>query len=200
MSSVPLPFMFPHAIAFWVAYVWAFYVSEWNMIRGSKAELPSATAPRQDSLRWLTSVALVAQLGAFGAAFWAPAQFPERATEPMFWCGIALLLGGSMLRRHCFRMLGRNFTIDVRVSAAQSVVDRGAYAYVRHPGYTAAIAMLIGVGLALGSYISLTVITAMALFVYMRRIEFEERALVEVLGENYLAYAKGRRRLIPYVY
>lgn len=192
--------MFPYAIAFWIAYVWAFYLSEWSMIRGSKAELPSATAPRQDSLRWLMSVALVAQVGAFGVAFWTPAQFPERAIEPMFWSGVVLLLGGSMLRRHCFRMLGTNFTIDVRVLAAQSVVDRGAYAYVRHPGYAAAIAMLIGVGLALGSYISLAVITVMALFVYVRRIEFEERALVEVLGESYLTYARGRRRLIPYVY
>lgn len=195
---MPLPFVFPYATAFWIAYVWAFYLSEWSMIRGSKAELPSATAPRQDSLRWLMSVALVAQVGAFGLAFWTPAQFPER--EPMFWLGVALLLGGSMLRRHCFRVLGRNFTIDVRVSAAQSIVDRGAYAYGRHPGYTAAIAMLIGVGLALGSYISLAVITLMALFVYIRRIEFEERALVEVIGASYLTYARGRKRLIPYVY
>lgn len=200
MGDTPLPFAFPYALAFWLAYVWAFYVSEWRMIRASKTTAsPTGTAP-QDSLRWLASLALLAQLLAFALAFWAPAQFPVGSVKPVFWLGLALLLAGSMLRRHCFRMLGDSFTIDVRTCTSQPVVDRGAYAVIRHPGYTAAIVMLVAVGLALGSYISLLLLTATALFVYLRRIAFEESALEETLGEKYRAYAVRRKRLVPYVY
>ena len=200
MSATPLPFVFPYAVGFWLAYVWAFYLSEWSMIRASKTTAPPTSDVPQDSLRWLMSLALIAQLVAFAVAFWAPAQFPASGIEPMFWLGIVLLIVGSMLRRHCFRMLGQNFTIDVRASANQPVVERGAYAVIRHPGYAAGIVMLVAVGLALGSYISLLILTITALFVYLRRIAFEERALEATLGEKYRIYAASRKRLIPYVY
>ena len=200
MSATPLPFVFPYAVGFWLAYVWAFYLSEWSMIRASKTTAaPTGDVP-QDSLHWLMSLALIAQLVAFAVAFWAPAQFPASGIEPMFWLGIVSLIAGSMLRRHCFRMLGQNFTIDVRASANQPVVERGAYAVIRHPGYAAGIVMLVAVGLALGSYISLLILTITALFVYLRRIAFEERALEATLGEKYRIYAASRKRLIPYVY
>lgn len=200
MSATPLPFVFPYAVGFWLAYVWAFYLSEWSMIRASKTTAPPTSDVPQDSLRWLMSLALIAQLVAFAVAFWAPAQFPASGIEPMFWLGIVALIAGSMLRRHCFRMLGQNFTIDVRASANQPVVERGAYAVIRHPGYAAGIVMLVAVGLALGSYISLLILTITALFVYLRRIAFEERALEATLGEKYRIYAASRKRLIPYVY
>ena len=170
------------------------------MIRASKTTAPPTSDVPQDSLRWLMSLALIAQLVAFAVAFWAPAQFPASGIEPMFWLGIVALIAGSMLRRHCFRMLGQNFTIDVRASANQPVVERGAYAVIRHPGYAAGIVMLVALGLALGSYISLLILTITALFVYLRRIAFEERALEATLGEKYRIYAASRKRLIPYVY
>lgn len=200
MSATPLPFILPHAVAFWLAYIWTFYVAQWKMIRASKTAAPVSAAPQQDSLRWLTSLALVAQVLAFAVAFWAPARFPLGSIEPLFWFGIALLAAGSVLRRHCFRMLGESFTIDVRVSATQPVIDRGAYAVIRHPGYMAGMIMLVAVGLALGSFVSLLVLTATALFVYLRRIAFEESVLEATLGDKYRKYAAGRKRLIPFFY
>lgn len=200
MSATPLPFIWPHAVAFWLAYLWAFYGAEWNMIRASKTTAPVSGAPPQDSLRWLTSFALVAQVLAFAVAFWAPARLPPASIEPLFWTGIALLFAGSALRRHCFRMLGESFTIDVRASATQPVIDRGAYAVIRHPGYTAGILMLIAVGLALGSFVSLVILTVTALLVYLRRIRYEETVLEATLGDKYRRYAAGRKRLVPFVY
>src|ERR1700694_4984524 len=97
MSATPLPFAFPYALAFWLVYVWAFYVSEWRIIRASKITASPTGAPRQE-LRWIFSLLLVAQLLAFAFAFWAPAQFPVDSIKPVFWLGLALLLAG-MLRR-----------------------------------------------------------------------------------------------------
>lgn len=200
MSATPLPFLLPYAIAFWFVYIWAFYVSEWSMIRASTITTQATRYPPRVSLHWFMSLALFAQLLAFGVAFWAPARFSAGSIIPMFWLGLVLLLAGSMLRRHCFRMLGENFTIDVRASESQPVIDRGAYAVIRHPGYAAGIVMLVAVGLALGSYISLGILAVTAVFIYLRRIAFEERALEAALGEKYRAYAAGRKRLLPYIY
>jgi protein-S-isoprenylcysteine O-methyltransferase Ste14 len=52
----------------------------------------------------------------------------------LFWIGLMTMIAGSLLRRHCWRMLGGSFTGAVIVTPDQSVVERGAYATfaIRH--------------------------------------------------------------------
>jgi len=200
-NQTPLPFVGLFAMAFWATYLWTFFVSEWSVIRHSKTSRPSdSAAPNQDELGWMMGITLVAQALAIASAFWPTGRFSVELQVPMFWLGISLLLAGSALRQHCFRMLGENFTIDVRVSENQPIIDRGAYAVIRHPGYTAGIIMLTGIGVALGSLLSTLIMLSSALFVYIRRINFEEQALERVLGEKYRKYAVSRKKLFPYVY
>ncbi|NOZ42668.1 MAG: isoprenylcysteine carboxylmethyltransferase family protein [Alphaproteobacteria bacterium] len=200
MDIQPLPFSFPYAIAFWGTYIWAFYLSEWNMIRRSAKTMDSQAIPKKSELKWIGTMMLVAQFVAFAVSFWDVAPFPPAGSKPAFFLGIVLIIVGSALRRHCFRMLGANFTIDVRAHENQTIVDQGAYALVRHPSYTAGLIMVVGLGLALGSYLSLVIITTVTLFAYLQRIGFEEQTLTAALGEKYLAYARGRKRLMPYIY
>ena len=51
--------------------------------------------------------------------------------------------------------------------------------------------VLIGVGLALGNWISLVVCVLIPLAAYVVRIRVEEGALEEALGDAYLRYEKG---------
>lgn len=191
----------PLAAVFWVAYVWAFFVSEWKIIKRTKADLSQANAFHQDShLKISQFVMPLSQLIAFAVAFIEPLQFRTSDPNVLFWIGITMLIGASILRRHCFRMLGEYFTFDVRVHEEQPVIERGAYTWVRHPSYTAAILMFTGVGFSLGNWVSLVILSTIAVFVYMKRIAVEERALEETLGERYRAYMQSRKRLIPYVY
>jgi protein-S-isoprenylcysteine O-methyltransferase Ste14 len=44
-------------------------------------------------------------------------------------------------------------------------------------------------------FLSLPIIGA-----FLRRIRIEERALVEALGEQYRAYMRRTKRLIPFIY
>ncbi len=46
-------------------------------------------------------------------------------------------------------MLGERFTGAVTVRAGQTVVGRGAYCFVRHPSYTAAFLIYLGIGFTL---------------------------------------------------
>lgn len=110
------------------------------------------------------------------------------------------MVSGSLLRRHCFRMLGESFTGDVRARADQQVVTRGAYALLRHPAYTAGTLMNIGIGVALGSWASAILLGVTSFAVYAYRIAVEERALLAAIGDPYRDFMSTRKRLIPYVY
>ena len=118
----------------------------------------------------------------------------------VFFIGGALVIAGSLLRRHCFRMLGTSFTGDVRATADQIVVDRGAYRYLRHPSYAAGLLMNVGLGVALGSWMSVALIAVGSWLAYAYRISVEERALLTVIGEPYARFRATRKRLIPFIY
>lgn len=97
-------------------------------------------------------------------------------------------------------MLGASFTVEVRASADQPLVASGAYRFLRHPAYLAGLLMLTGFGLATASLASALLMLATALFVYIRRINSEELALLDAMGERYRAYCATRRKIIPFIY
>jgi protein-S-isoprenylcysteine O-methyltransferase len=142
-------------------------------------------------------------LGFLAAFFlaWVPAlHFSPAYSVAGFWLGVGLMVSGSLLRRHCFRMLGESFTGDVRASSEQQVVTRGAYSILRHPSYTAGILLNAGVGLALGSWASALSMIVTSFAVYGYRIAVEERALSAAIGAPYREFMATRKRLIPFVY
>jgi len=59
--------------------------------------------------------------------------------------------------------------------------------------------MFIGIGLALGSWLSFALLTIATIATYAYRVTVEERVLLETLGEPYGRYLKQRKRFIPYV-
>jgi protein-S-isoprenylcysteine O-methyltransferase Ste14 len=59
--------------------------------------------------------------------------------------------------------------------------------------------MFIGIGLALGSWVSFLLLTVGSIATYRYRVAIEERILLQTLGEPYASYMKGRRRFIPYI-
>ena len=142
----------------------------------------------------------ILRFGALALAFVPPLRFPRSLQLAVFVAGVALLVGGSLLRRHCWRMLGRHFTGNVTAETSQPVIERGAYAWVRHPSYTAGILMNVSLGLALGSWGSALLLLVAALAVYGYRIAVEERVLLDTLGAPYAAYMRRHKRLVPYLF
>jgi protein-S-isoprenylcysteine O-methyltransferase Ste14 len=118
----------------------------------------------------------------------------------LFWLGVAAMIAGGLLRRHCRRMLGSSFTGAVVVKPEQTVVNRGAYRLVRHPSYTAGAILFVGIGLALGNWIGVVVLAIVVGLVYSYRVHVEERALVAVLGDPYRQYMTRTRRFVPFLF
>ena len=187
-------FKLPFAIPFWIVFFFAF-VREGRVIQGSFATTPS----EQDAgtFRALVIGSPLALIAAIAASFlpWLTIAWPEIAVV----LGIALLIAGAVLRRYCFNALGKSFTGTVIVASDQAIIQHGPYRFVRHPSYTAAFLMFIGIGLALCSWISLAILFFAHCYLYGRRVAVEERALLDTLGAPYREYMSRTRRFIPFV-
>ena len=192
----PLPFVWPYALLYWAVIVWAFW-PEFRIVRRAQR---SGNQKDAKSLQVILIGMQLAFLVAYPLAWVRSLQFSPAHRLFTFLIGVALLIAASLLRRHCWRLLGASFTGDVRASADQEVITHGAYAVLRHPSYTAGILLNTGVGIALGSWASTALLALASIAVYGYRIVVEERALLAAIGEPYRRFMSTRKRLIPFVY
>ena len=116
-----------------------------------------------------------------------------------FYPGIFLMVIGILVRQWAIFVLGRFFTLTVSVQKNQKVVDYGPYRFIRHPSYLGLFIIIIGIGLALGSWGGILVLLVMNGLAFGYRIHIEEKFLVSELGDNYIQYMKRTKRLIPFV-
>ena len=87
----------------------------------------------------------------------------------------------------------------IQVTSGQTVISIGPYALVRHPMDAAALLMLLGIPIALGSWWGALVLLALIPVLGWRLID-EERLLLRDL-DGYAEYRrKVRWRLIPYIW
>lgn len=182
--------LFWAAVVFWLAAEWVF---------GVRSRPPAGATLRDRGSR----IVVVASVG-IGIALAANLAFvvPEAAIAaprrlvPL--AGIALMVGGEVFRLYAIRSLGRYFTFVVALHPGQRVVESGPYRLIRHPSYTGSLVTLVGMCLAMANWLSLLGMIPVALG-YWYRIRVEERALVEGLGEEYRAYVRRTKRIIPYI-
>ncbi len=59
--------------------------------------------------------------------------------------------------------------------------------------------MFTGIGLALGSWISVAILFLVHCYLYGMRVSVEEKALLETLGDPYREYMSHTKRSIPFV-
>jgi protein-S-isoprenylcysteine O-methyltransferase Ste14 len=124
-----------------------------------------------------------------------------RAGEPyVAAAGLVLLVAGTALRWAAIRALWRYFTVNVSILEGQRVVRRGLYRVVRHPSYTGLLLRYLGLGLALANWASAALVFLPLLAATLYRIRVEEAALREHFGEEYTAYARATKRLVPGVF
>jgi protein-S-isoprenylcysteine O-methyltransferase Ste14 len=87
----------------------------------------------------------------------------------------------------------------IESAADQRVISSGPYAWVRHPMYAAALVMLLGMPLALGSAWGVLLVLALVPLLIWRLMD-EERFLVNHLAGYREYQAKVRYRLLPLIW
>jgi protein-S-isoprenylcysteine O-methyltransferase Ste14 len=181
-------------IAFWALFG-LFAVGEYAIRFRSGFNKGGRRAERW-SLLVVIAAAVGGMLGGLELVHWQAASVGA-AQWPLFVAGLVLMAAGIFLRQWAIFVLGRFFTVDVRIHPDQTVIDRGPYRWVRHPAYTGLVLFFVGVGLALGNWASLIVLALVPTAGLLVRIHSEERALLAGLGEDYRRYAATHRRLFP---
>jgi protein-S-isoprenylcysteine O-methyltransferase Ste14 len=116
-----------------------------------------------------------------------------------------LCLGGDGLIVLGFFLIFLVFRVNsfaastVKVMEGQTTISTGPYGLVRHPMYSGAVVLLIGVPIALGSWWGLITIPPLVAVIVWRLLD-EERLLIDKLP-GYPEYrARVTHRLIPYLW
>jgi protein-S-isoprenylcysteine O-methyltransferase len=107
---------------------------------------------------------------------------------------------GIALRWWAIVTLGRFFTVDVQIASDHELVDRGPFRLVRHPSYTGVLLAFLGFVLTVGNWAAGLIIMLPIFFAFVRRMNVEEHALTESLGDQYVSYMERTKRLVPFVY
>ncbi|MGA8090478.1 MAG: isoprenylcysteine carboxylmethyltransferase family protein [Terracidiphilus sp.] len=111
---------------------------------------------------------------------------------------VAICVLGLMVSIWSRKALGTEWSRDVELKQGHRLVERGPYAFVRHPIYTGHL--LMGLGTAIGSG-QMVAFAGLALFFvgFWIKLRQEEELLIRSFPEEYPAYRARVRALVPYV-
>jgi protein-S-isoprenylcysteine O-methyltransferase Ste14 len=131
---------------------------------------------------------------------------PTRIELPWPWLrsgveavGVASYVAGCGLMVWALLTLRSNYQLGgMAPRSRDALVSDGPYALLRHPMYAAALAMALGLALALQSLICFGVFAGYVLLL-SRLMPLEEADLRSAYGEAYDAYARDLPRLIPFL-
>lgn len=118
---------------------------------------------------------------------------------PLAWAGLALFAAGIVLQSSAMWSIRGFYTVRLGVRPGQRLATTGPYRLVRHPGYLSYLLSLTGIGIAMGSLTAL-VLTILVVPFIVWRIRGEEAMLVAEFGDEYRAYVRRTRRLVPFIY
>lgn len=173
-----------------------FHKIVWEVLKQKADEKPRETPSLK--LTVIKTVKITILLG-IAAQIFLPEILPiAENPAPLRILGTALYTVGLLTAVAARFQLGENWAnIETRqILRHQKVVAKGVYAFIRHPIYTGDLFLLLGLELALNSWLVLGVFV-LAPIVLLKAIK-EEEMLARELG-GYDAYRRATKRFIPFV-
>ncbi|MEK7200321.1 MAG: isoprenylcysteine carboxylmethyltransferase family protein, partial [Bacteroidota bacterium] len=113
--------------------------------------------------------------------------------------GACMIIAGISFRAWAVHSLGKYFTATVQIKEDHRLIKTGPYRIVRHPSYTGAFMAIIAGGVILGSLTGFIISCIAMIIAYYVRIGIEEKELIARFGDDYLAYKRDTKMMIPYV-
>lgn len=111
--------------------------------------------------------------------------------------GAALCAGGVGLAILARLYLGRNWGMPMSRKEEPELVTAGPYAVIRHPIYTGILIAILGSAIGLSILWMFPLVLAAPYFIYSARRE--ERLMIEQFPDQYPAYMRRTRMLLPYL-
>ena len=113
--------------------------------------------------------------------------------------GLALECAGLALAIWARRVLGRNWSGEITIKEDHELVRTGPYARVRHPIYTALLAMYVGTAIVSGQVHALIGLL-LGIIAYLRKTRMEETNLMNAFGTRYNEYREDTWAIVPGLY
>jgi protein-S-isoprenylcysteine O-methyltransferase Ste14 len=128
---------------------------------------------------------------------WAYLQDGKIPYDGVAIAGAVMMLGGLTFRVWSIRTLASAFSATVQIKEGQQLITRGPYRWLRHPSYTGAWVLMMGVAFLVHSWAGLLIMGPGMLWVYSLRIATEERTLESAFGVHYRELRKKTWRMVP---
>ena len=112
--------------------------------------------------------------------------------------GINICVAGMAFLVSARQHLGKNWSQTVSAKEGQELVTSGPYRYVRHPMYAGGIIACIGSAIVAGGAFVFFLIILTPLFLW--RVSAEDKLMEQQFPNEYPAYEKRTKALIPFVW
>ena len=179
----------------WTSYICWLCMELWVLSR-DRRRFSGRTADRGSFLGFVIAIP-TSLIIAFNATFRLPQLHIAFGQPALSWLGIVMIWSGMAFRLWAIVTLGAFFRTSVVVQDGHKLVTAGPYRWFRHPAYTGVIVTVVGLGLALGNWVSLAAMAILPTLAIAFRIHVEERALTEQFGEAYRDFGRSRARVMP---
>ena len=139
-------------------------------------------------------VAAVLLFYSMPASRWSAKMWP--ATLLSCWSGALLTVAGILFSVWARRALGKNWSGTVTIKQHHELIISGPYRIVRHPIYTGLILAFLGTAIALGEWRGVLAVAIMVA-AFWRKLQHEERWMLEIFAAQYKDYKARVPALIP---
>lgn len=113
--------------------------------------------------------------------------------------GLAVVVADFIIVIQARRALGASWSLVPKASLSTGLATSGAYRWVRHPIYLGITLMFVGAAAAFANWLAMLLAFLVILPTLFWRAAIEERLLVQVFGDQHVAYRHRIRMIIPYV-
>lgn len=125
-------------------------------------------------------------------------DFAQVDVEPWIrWAGAALFALGVALFAATHAALDHNWSPMLEIRESATLVTSGPYRFVRHPMYSAAFVIDIGLSLLSANWLVAFVLLGGMVLLYATRVRDEERLMLDAFGPQYEEYMRRTGRLVP---
>jgi protein-S-isoprenylcysteine O-methyltransferase len=179
-----------------ISYLYGFFEIFMNLRQRKKTKVTNASDKR--SLWWLYGLITLGYALSFGIGATKIGRIYHWNT--FFIIGMALFVIGLVIRIHAILTLRQFFTYSVAKVADHKIVETGLYKSIRHPGYLGQLIIFLGISISISNWLSILVMMIPVTLGYLNRMKVEEKFMIDQMGDEYPAYLKQTKRLIPKIY
>jgi len=118
--------------------------------------------------------------------------------DALAWTGVVLCIAGLAFCIWARFTLGRNWSGIVTLKGGHELITSGPYALVRHPIYTGLLTMFVATVIVLGHIGAIIAMPLVFAGIWIK-LGHEEKLMLLKFPEQYAAYQRRVKRLIPFI-